>query len=664
MSKLNVIFLFLVLFSFDAIGQKLNLGKVTKQELLEKQHKSDTSATAAFIFKRAKTKFTYTEKDGFTSATVFQVKLKIYKKEGLKWANFQIPYYIGYKNLDKDFVEIVSGYTYNLENDKIVKSKVTGEGRFKEKINENWEAKSVTFPNVQAGSIIELEYKLKTQDISTLPDFQYQYDIPVNYAEYISEIPAYYIYSGVRRGTVDLDIKQDVETESQTFEGKIGLASQTKSFSYNQVVATYKASDIPSLKEEDFINSINNYYGKIEQELQIIQYPEEKPKQITTTWEDVAKYIYKEEEFNTAVTKFDYFTSDVKSLINGLTSDDEKIKKIFTFLKNKMNWNGKYTYYPRTKMEQVYQDKVGNVAEINLMLVSMLKMAGIDANPVLVSTRENGVAPFPSRALFNYIIVAAVVDGKNILLDATNKNAAINILPIRDLNGSGRLIRKDGSVTEIDLIPKSNSRETVSISASIDTKGEVSGKIRDYYFDYNALVFREKYNGVSKESYVEKLESRHQGLEITEYEVENSLDISQPIIENYKFTAANCTEIIGDKIYVSPLLFFATTKNPFKQENREFPIDFIFPNQDKFNINLTIPDGYVIETLPQSRELNLPNNLGGFKYIISDDRNKIQVLYTREINKAVFKAGYYGSLKELYMNLVNKQTEKIVLKKV
>jgi hypothetical protein len=662
--RTNSILFLLILCSANVLGQKLDLNKVTKAELLEKQHKKDTSAPAAIIFKKVKTGFRYTEKDGFTSTTVFQVKLKIFKKEGLTWANFKIPYYVGYKNLDNDFVDIVSGYTYNLEDDKIVKSKVTSQGRFKEQINDNWGAKLVTFPNVKAGSIIELEYKLKTQDISTLPDFQYQYSIPVNYAEYKTEIPAFYIYNGLKRGAAKLDIQQKVESVSQSFQSTADLANVSKTLNFNQVVTNYKAVDVPALQEEDFVNNINNYYGKIEQELQMIQYPNEAPKNISSTWEAVANTIYKEEGFNTAASKFNYFASDVKSLINNLTTDEEKAKKIFDYLKKRMNWNGKSSYYPKLKIEEAYQDKVGNVADINLMLVSMLKMTGIDANPVLLSTRQNGEAPFPNRTLYNYVIVAAQIDGKTILLDATDKYADWNVLPIRNLNGTGRLIKKDGSTSEIDLTPKSNSHEILNIIASITSQGEITGKIREQYSDYNAFVFRGNNNQSTKENAIERLEKKQQGLEIKDYDVQNIEDLSQPVIESYDFTSADAAETIGDKIYVSPFHYFATTENPFKQEYREYPIDFSFPFQDKFSISLAIPDGYSVETLPEPREVKLADNLGGFKYNIAISGNKIQVMYTQEINKAVIDPSYYEALKEFFKEIINKQTEKIVLKKV
>jgi hypothetical protein len=63
-------------------------------------------------------------------------------------------------------------------------------------------------------------------------------------------------------------------------------------------------------------------------------------------------------------------------------------------------------------VKKAYKDKTGNVAEINLMLTAMLRYAGLNANPVLVSTRSNGIAIFPNRTAFNYVI-AAVENGSS-----------------------------------------------------------------------------------------------------------------------------------------------------------------------------------------------------------------------------------------------------------
>jgi hypothetical protein len=73
----------------------------------------------------------------------------------------------------------------------------------------------------------------------------------------------------------------------------------------------------------------------------------------------------------------------------------------------------------------------------------MLKLAGISVNPVLLSTIEHGIPIFPNRTIFNYVI-GVQIDGKQILLDATNKYTTPNIIPLNTLNRFGRLIKKTG----------------------------------------------------------------------------------------------------------------------------------------------------------------------------------------------------------------------------
>ncbi|NNT70618.1 DUF3857 domain-containing protein [Flavobacterium sp. IMCC34852] len=656
--------LFFILLSCHLVAQKAVLGKVKKEELAEKVYAKDTSASAVIIFKKAKTTFTYYEENGFESATEFDIKIKIYKKEGFDWANFDIPYYVGYENLNDEYVDIISAYTYNLEGNEIIKEKVVSQSKFKKVINEFWAKKTITFPNVKEGSIIELKYRLKSENISVLPDFQFQYNIPVDYAEYESQVPEFYIYKGMIRGYVKPEVTYNVEPTSQSFNSKIDKTNVGKVMRYNQIVTKYIAKDIPALREEDYVNSINNYYGKIEHELELVRYPDQEPKQIATTWENVAKSIYEEERFGKELKETAYFMSDLNLLIKKDFTKRDRINAVLSFVKTRMNWDEKYGYYTKKGVIKAYQEKVGNVAEINFILLSMLRMAGVEAYPVLISTRENGYAQFPNKSIFNYVIVNVIDEQQSLLLDATDKNSDINILPIRDLNWNGRVIKEDGSSSEIDLMPQLNSKELINIIAQIKPEGQVEGKIRQQYFDYNAYLYRDKYNGLVKESLVDRLEKKYKGIEVTDYEVQNNLDLTKPIIENYNFTTNNSVEVIGDKIYTSPFLFFTLDVNPFKQEVREYPVDFGYPHQDKYNISLTIPEGYVIETLPTPKAVSMPDGLANFKYNISSTEKAVQISYAIDINNAVIGSEYYDALKSFFKELVNKQTEKIVLKKI
>src|SRR5690606_34360904 len=245
----------------------------------------------------------------------------------------------------------------------------------------------------------------------------------------------------------------------------------------------------------------------------------------------------------------------------------------------------------------------------------------INANPVLVSTRSHGISLFPTREGFNYVISAIEVENNVILLDATEKFTYPDILPERALNWYGRLIRKDGSSLQINLMPTNISRQMVSISFSLDEKGTIEGKLRKQLTDNNALLYRKNFYGVNEDDYLEKLENSLGGIVIKDFELLNQQKISEPIIESFGFSKENAIDVIGDKIYFTPMLFMASNENPFKLEKRDYPVDFSYPKSNRYMINVQIPDGYKIEYLPENAALGLPDNLGMFKYNVASIGN-------------------------------------------
>src|SRR5690606_1906226 len=154
-----------------------------------------------------------------------------------------------------------------------------------------------------------------------------------------------------------------------------------------------------------------------------------------------------------------------------------------------------------------------------------------------------------------------------ILLDATEKFTYPDILPERALNWYGRLIRKDGSSLQINLMPTNISRQMVSISFSLDEKGTIEGKLRKQLTDNNALLYRKNFYGVNEDDYLEKLENSLGGIVIKDFELLNQQKISEPIIESFGFSKENAIDVIGDKIYFTPMLFMASNENPLDRKS-------------------------------------------------------------------------------------------------
>jgi hypothetical protein len=674
MKKNNIVLCLFLLFSFvNGIAQEFKLGKVSIAELEQKQYPKDTAAVAAILFKKGETKLEYFQGEGFKAITEVVMRIKIYKKEGYNWANEEIHFISGSSSI-KEKVSFSDVITYNLVGGKIEKTKLKGEGEFVEKIDRFWSKKKITLPNVKEGSVLEYRYTLSTNNIGILREFNFQTNIPVDYSEYKTCVPEYFVYNTKTKGFIEL--KSNVEkaqksfliTSKETSQGA-GLTVTKTNFStdkieYQETKTTYIAQNMPAMKEEAFVNNIDNYTSSVAQELSMTHYPNETLKPYSTDWNAVVKNIYEYDDFGSELNKTGYFEDDLKVVIAGLTTQDEIILAVLNYMKATVKWNEYYGYSCNDGVKKAYKDKTGNVAEINLMLTAMLRTAGLKANPVLVSTRANGISIFPNRGAFNYVIAAVETAQGMILLDATNKFSTPNVLPFRDLNWYGRLIRKDGTSEEVDLMPTKASNDYITMVYAIDVTGKITGKLRRQRTDHNAMSFRSEIENIKEEDYLEKLENENEKIEIADYSRTNEKDVQKPIIEACSFTGTNLCEIIGEKMYINPLLFFTGEQNPFKQETREYPIDYGFPFLDKYSINIDIPEGYVVETLPKSTQLNMENDLGSFKFISNASGNKIQLSITRQINTPIVSSEYYSMLKDYYQGMIAKQTEKIVLKKV
>jgi hypothetical protein len=421
---------------------------------------------------------------------------------------------------------------------------------------------------------------------------------------------------------------------------------------------------MPAMKEESFVNNIDNYTSSLVQELAMTKYPGEPLQAFSTNWNAVVKTIYNYDDFGPELNKTGYFEEDLKAVLAGLNTSEEKITAILHYVKSTVKWNDYYGYSCNDGVKQAYKNKTGNVAEINLMLTAMLRYAGLTANPVLVSTRSNGIALFPNRTAFNYVI-AAVENGTDVvLLDATDKFSSPNVLPFRDLNWLGRLIRKDGTSLEVDLMPKQTSNDVITMNYAVNDKGEVVGKLRRQRTDHNAMIFRSNVKDLKEEAYLEKFENENDKIEVSDYLRTNENDLKLPLIETISFTGANCSEILGGKIYFKPMLSFSQSNNPFKQEIREYPVDFGFPFLDKYAINLQIPAGYKVESFPASASILMEDGLGSFRFLTSLSGDSIQISILSQINMPIISAEYYPALKEFYQKMMEKENEKIVLSKI
>lgn len=637
----------LVAFASHSEAQTYEMGKVSKEELAEKVHPTDSTAAAALLYKKGTTDFEFDGEGRFILVHKFEFRYKIYKKEGYDYGNFSKYYYAG---TNADRLYFTDCATYNLLDGKIEKTKLKSDGEFIENAQKDYKVKKIALPNVKEGSVVEYKYELRTYNLYELPQYYFQYSIPANFVEYRIRIPQYFTMS--KRLLGYLPVEQDQ------------MRVNSLSGNYYEMQYNFKYKNAPALKDEEYVNNIDNFRSKVILEIASYQFPNRPVENLATDWESVCKTLYDEDSFGAELEKKNYFEDDLALILKDKISQDDKINAIYAFVKNKMTYNDRESLYCDEGVKSAYKKNTGNVAEINLMLVAMLRHAGIAANPIILSTRSNGLAFLPSRSAFDYVIAGIELENKLMVLDATDKNLNPNLLPIRALNWFGRVIRENKSSAEVELYATIKSKQYINAITKIETDGTLSGKVRKQSFDYYAYLFRDKYSKESNDAYLEHLEKKYDGLEINDYNRTNDKALDKPIVEDYTFTHNNIVESIGGKLYIKPMLFFTTTTNPFKQEKREYPVDLYFPMLDKTSITITIPEGYKVESLPAPVKLAMEGDLGSFVFNISATENQIQLIVNEDYNSSIFPAEYYQTLKDFIKAIVEKEAEKIVLVKI
>ena len=249
------------------------------------------------------------------------------------------------------------------------------------------------------------------------------------------------------------------------------------------------------------------------------------------------------------------------------------------------------------------------------------------------------------------------------LLDASEIYSMVNVLPERALNWQGRVIREDGTSGWISLRPNETSVESTMLNVEIHDDFTISGKVRQNLTDHLAMNYRQRYTAVSTDDHIKSIESGKGNIEISEIEFENDKDITQPVKLTYDYTLTDALDNIGGKVYFSPLLFFTKKESPFKLEERQFPIDFVMPVEEKYLVNIKIPEGYKVETLPQSEILDFKDGEVQFGYIAKENGNYLQFSINFSLKNSLIDAQNYEEFKQFYSNIIEKQAEQVVLTK-
>jgi hypothetical protein len=496
----------------------------------------------------------------------------------------------------------------------------------------------------------------------------------VAWSEFSASIPDYFDYRQLMQGYESLAINELKNgqfsftlSQSGSFDERSGSRSAPTSENVNTLSKDYRwaMKDVPAIREEPFMTTIGDYLAKMEFELSSTQFPGSAFKSYSNSWESLNTRLLENDAFGKQLGRAG-FLKEMAAIIKISSKDTlQQISMAYNLIKKTMTWNDVETFYIDTNLKKALETKTGNVADINMLLVVLLKELGYNSNPVILSTRDNGRVSDNTMLLskFNYVIAQVEVGGKDLLLDATALQTPAGILPVRCLNGQGRLISKDNA-RWVALKSSEKFAETTMANFKLENDGNAKGDLAIYQLGYNNVKERKKYTKEGKEKYIESCKKDHANWKIDKTELESVDDITTPFVAKHNLTVNDFSNVAGDKIYFNPIMYNPQKENPFKNPERKFPVDFAAMVEENFVANYTIPEGYMVEEIPKGAKVTLPEDGGKFVYMIGvTAEGKISISSKVSLKKATYYAEEYEALRAFYDQIVQKHAEQIVLKK-
>lgn len=686
--KLKVLKLFVIMSALwlPAIAQdnvNKKFGKPTKEEMQMTVYQQDPNAEAVILCRLTNVEYTI-QPNGYVVDYHEKFRVKVLKPEGARFANVTIPYSkieenksginatrislkassidIGTNKFKTNFgagtnspisyfddaggsmtenamgvytdesVEDLKATAFNMENGKVVKSKLKNSDVVKEQIDEqNWQVK-FTVPNVKEGTVIEYEYTLHSQLFWRLHDWFAQCEIPVAYACLDMEIPNYLIFNIEEHGIQRLACTCTVGS----MQYKIESDPLAKPITVNTNRYTCVGRNLIAMPKDQYVWNVNDYCAGITAELKTFSLRGTMSMPYAKTWDQIDAMLLDDDDLGKQLNNHSPLSDELSS-VKDITNEQDRAEAICKMVFNKVKWNGKYFLWPEKTSETLKKGE-GNNADINMLLIQTLRDAGLKADPVVLRQRDEGQMPynFPTISkLSTYVVAIKYSNGMTSYVDASSAGGCLDALPEVLLVDKARLVAKGNRSPWVNLQKVSKSQIATIIDATLDVNGKLSGKQVTMYKGLAALKYRQQ-KGITNE-------------------------FSSEAKEEVEFTKQG--EVSDGKISINPFNTTPMEDNPFTAEKRLLPVEFSSEGSYQVVVNLMLPEGYALDGEGWQTIASTPDKGLSGRLITTSTDDMVQVKYQFNTNKVSHPEKNYDTLRGMFDMFSKKCKEDLVFKK-
>jgi len=622
-------------------------GKVSKEVLQMASIPEDPEADAVVLFDKGTVVISLRGQ----LTTKRHKRIKILTESGLEHADVSITAW------HENEVKKVKGHTIlpggkkvKLKKKSIYKKEIRERVR---KVNEYVFA----FPAACPGAVVEYSYEIHSGDLTFLSPWQFQDRIHTKLSELTVVIPDGYRYRAFCTGfSAAIGIPEPTRTVFPVAAPEVGSILMGQ--------FTWLLEDLPAVREEPFVACVKDHLGSIYFQIESFQCPTDpiaREVVIIKTWDDLAKIV--REGYASALAS----NGTLKGLARDLGSEPESeaatAKSIYAYVRDKIDTTPtEGTSFAVRNPRAVVDDRTGTSVEKNILLMNLLRHAGIEAYPVLISTRDNGriQEQWPQLEQFNHVVARIVVDGVAYDLDAKSRFCPFGVLPADDLSGKGLVVEADaGRLAEL-CAPERDNIQSVRTRAQLAEDGSLDCETQFAFQGYAAVTERARLSTKANEKYVESvLQSRFSQVAIDTFELLCQEDVDEPLTVKVRYAVPSYAQLAGGLAYVAPALLHQLDTNPFPREDREFPVEFDYPEEYREELHLVPPAGYTLLEAPES--VFIPSRGIRFRCATREDGGEIVYQRTLSRTRLTYSPQDYPQLRNAYARIVSADQGQIVL---
>ena len=538
--------------------------------------------------------------------------------------------------------------------------------------------KSVAINIIKDGEIIKKYTKKDLNDYSAISSFSIYEDSRFLYADLELEDYPYTVEISYEKHFKELvsipywnPQKFNSKVESATYQVShpnnipINYKTMNADFNFNEVVegdVSTKRWDIENLqafKKERYMpnaSSVLPYLICVPEKFNNSGY-----KGSFENWESFSTYLWNLNKDRDELS--DEQKTVVDKICAGLTTDREKVNALYKYMQENMRYvsvqlgiGGWQTF----DAKYVEENKFGDCKALSNFMKAMLKHAGIKSNMIVIGSGRNS---FPLQEDFvspnmNHMIL--YVPEEDMWLECTSTYGPLDYIGSSTEDRNCLLVsEKNGGLIKTPALSKSSCtrEQTIILDGDGNASCQLDCKETGMYQESNRYYINTEKKSELEDRFTEEFSIK--GAEIVDFELNVDQD-SPSLSRSFELQVRRFANKTGKRFFV-PVSLVEHDFYMLSAEERIHDLLFRSGIHENDEISITIPEGFVIESMPESK-YEIETKYGKYIFAINAVENQINISRALQVHKGQYPVSEYEEVKA-FMKMVRKMDNaKIVLK--